>query len=160
LRLAAPPVPRYSEDMKIIGSFRALVAFVCIAAVAGCASRPPGPSVPLQRGASLHSARAAFDACLGPAHRSGDNTLAGHYIGSVLWGGLVVGPVIVASNSEALRYSGEVSGMDSCLARQGYTRRDLTPQEIAALNGADIATRHALLDHLIGGGTLQSFARG
>lgn len=146
--------------MKTIGSFRVIGAMLCMAAVAGCATPSPGPSVPLQRGSNLHSARAAFDACLGAAQRSGDNTIAGHYIGSVFWGGVVVGPVIVASNSQALRYGGEVAGMDNCLERQGYTRRDLTPQEMRVLNASDSATRHALLDHLIGGGSLQTFARG
>lgn len=146
--------------MKKVIPFRALGASICIATVAGCAAPTPGPSVPFQPGSNLQSARAAFDACLGLAERSGNNTVAGHYVGSVFWGGLVVGPVIVASNSEALRYGGEVAGMDRCLDRQGYARRDLTPQEIRALNAADVATRRAMLDHLIGGGTLQTFARG
>ncbi|MBN7783593.1 hypothetical protein JYP51_01600 [Ponticoccus gilvus] len=146
--------------MKNIVPFRAIGAFLCIATVTACAAPTPGPSVPFQPGSNLHSARAAFVSCLGPAERSGNNTVAGHYVGSVFWGGLVVGPVIVASNSEALRYGGEVAGMDRCLGQQGYARRDLTPQEVRALNAADIATRRAMLDHLIGGGTLQTFARG
>lgn len=146
--------------MKNIISNRALGALLFVAAVAGCAAQVPGPSVPFRAGANLDAARGAFDACTGAAAKSGQSTLAGHYVGSVLWGGVIVGPIVVASNAPNLRYNGEVSGMDRCLEQRGFVRRDLTPQEIRALESADRATRRAMLDHLVGGGTLESFGRG
>ena len=100
--------------MKNIISNRALWALLCFATLAGCAAQVPGPSVPFRAGANLDAARGAFDACTGAAERSGQNTLAGHYVGSVLWGGVIVGPIVVASNAPNLRYTGEVSGMDRC----------------------------------------------
>jgi hypothetical protein len=103
------------------------------------------------------AARAAFQSCLGPAEQTGNATMAGHYMGSVLWGGVVVGPIFVASNSDALRYNGEVSGMDRCMEKNGFVRRDLTAQEMRALEGADPMTRRAMLDHLVSGGSLDQF---
>ncbi|WP_370311613.1 hypothetical protein [Sagittula sp.] len=146
--------------MTVLFPIRALGVLLCSALLAACAAQTPGPSVPYQRGASLASARAAFQSCLGPAQQSGQNTMAGHYIGSVLWGGVVVGPIFVASNAPALRYNGEVSGMDRCMKKRGFTRRDLTPQEMQALEAADPVTRRAMLDHLVAGGTLDTLPRG
>lgn len=153
-RLVKPP------SMKNIVLYRTLVAVLMAVSVAGCAARTPGPSVPLRAGSDLDTARAAFQSCLGPAAQSGQTTLAGHYVGSVLWGGVVVGPIFVASNADALRYNGEVSGMDRCMNKNGFVRRDLTPQEMRALEGADPATRQAILNHLVAGGTLDTMARG
>lgn len=141
-------------------SFRMFGAMSVAALLGACAAQTPGPSVPFRAGATLEGARAAFSSCRDDAVQSGNATLTGHYLGSVLWGGVVVGPIIVASNAPALRYNGEVSGMDRCMETQGFVRRDLTAAEVRALNAADRATRLQMLDHLVSGGTLANFARG
>lgn len=128
----------------------------CIVLVAGCATKVPGPSIPLQSGSNLSDARRAFKSCISQAEKSGQSTLTGHYVGSVLWGGVVLGPIIVASNSPAIRYNAEVSGMDRCLEKRGFARRDLTQQEVRFLNQADQLSRRTILNHLIGGGSLDN----
>lgn len=102
-------------------------------------------------------AQAAYDACTVPAQKAGQSNLSGHYVGGVLVGGLIVGPIVVASNAPTLRYNGEIDGMDRCLKKHGFVRRDLTPEEMRALQRADRTTRQMLLDHLVGGGTLNTF---
>ncbi|MGP6089435.1 hypothetical protein [Antarctobacter jejuensis] len=139
---------------------RAIGAALFATLVAGCAANVRGPSVPFQAGSNLDSARAAFASCTGQARKAGQTSLTGHYVGSVLWGGLVLGPIVVASNAPALRYGGEINGMDQCLQKRGFVRRDLTPAELRALEGADRATRRMILDHLVGGGTMDTFYTG
>ncbi len=121
--------------------------------LAACA-QPPGPSVPAQPGQTLAGARAAFAACVPAAQRGGQNYVVGNYVGSVIWGGLLLGPVIIAVNEEGIRRTGETSAIDQCLSRRGFQRRDLTAQEMAALNGATRYERQVILNHLIGGGSL------
>lgn len=124
-------------------------------ALAACA-QTPGPSVPAQTGQNLQTARAAVAACVPAAERAGQNYVVGNYVGSVLWGGIVLGPVIIASNESTIRRTGEVNGVDRCLEKRGFQRRDLTAEEMRALNSASPGNRHFILDHLIGGGTLAS----
>ncbi|MBV7395185.1 hypothetical protein [Mameliella sediminis] len=145
--------------MNSLVSMRAVAALFFTAVLTGCAADVRGPSVPFQAGANLEGARAAFDACSLQAQKAGQSSLAGHYVGSVLWGGLVVGPIVVASNAPNLRYNGEINAMDRCMENRGFVRRDLTPAELRAVQRADAVTRRMLLDHLVGGGTLESFHR-
>ncbi len=126
--------------------------------VAGCAS-VPGPSVPVQPGKSLASARVALDHCRREAPAGAQSALTASYVSGILFGGILLGPIVVASNADNIRYGGEVNAVDRCLNRQGFKRRDLTVDEVQALNGMDRTGRAQLLDHLVGGGTLASFHR-
>lgn len=124
--------------------------------VAACGN-PPGPSVPTQPGQSLLSARNAVNACARYAPGGGNNAVVGGYITGVVLGGILIGPIIVASNEETIRANGEANAVDRCLAKQGFTRRDLTEAEMTTLNSSSPNGRIALLNHLVGGGTLDTF---
>jgi hypothetical protein len=117
----------------------------------------PGPSVPMQSGSNLDAARAAVTACAPVAPKGGQNAVVGSYVGGVLFGGLLLGPIIVASNEDNIRINGEANAVDRCLAKQGYVRRDLTAEEVAVLNRSGAEGRRNLLNHLVGGGTLQTY---
>lgn len=117
----------------------------------------PGPSVPSRSGESLHDARLAVENCAHLAEGGGRSRVAGNYVGGILLGGLILGPIVVASNEGVIRARGEAAAVDRCLAEQGFVRRDLTPQEVGALNRSTPQGRRALLDHLVGGGTLADF---
>ena len=86
-----------------------------------------------------------------------ENALAASYVTGILFGGVLLGPIVVASNASDIRYGGALQAVDSCLKRQGFTRRDLTVEEVQALNGMDRYGREQLLDHLVGGGSLATF---
>lgn len=122
----------------------------------GCGGLP-GPSVPMQQGKTLELANAAIRACAQFAPRGGQNAIVGGYVTGVLLGGVIVGPIIVASNAENIRAQGEATAVDRCLANSGFIRRDLTPAEVSALNSSGPEQRRRLLDHLVGGGTLETF---
>ena len=116
-----------------------------------CASLP-GPSVPMQQGQTLDRANAAIRACAPVAPRGGQNAVVGGYVTGVLLGGLVLGPILVASSESNIR----ANAVDTCLAKQGFTRRDLTAAEMAALNSSGQSERRRILNHLVSGGTLES----
>lgn len=124
-------------------------------ALSACAQYP-GPSVPLQPGQNSTNARAAVQTCSAYARQGGRDALAGGYVAGVLLGGIVVGPVVVAANQRGIRADGEAQAVDQCLGELGYVRRDLTPRELHALNTAGV-NRRALLDHLVAGGTVETF---
>ena len=133
-------------------------ALILISAIllAACSSLP-GPSVPMQQGKTLALANAAINACAPFAPRGGDNSVVGSYVTGILLVGVIIGPIVVASNETSIRANGEASAVDGCLAKQGFKRRDLTPAEVVALNSKDIGQRKQLLDHLVNGGTLANF---
>ena len=117
----------------------------------------PGPSVAMLPGQNLERANAAIRACSPVAERGGQNAVVGGYVSGVILGGIIVGPIIVANNEDNIRANGEASAVDRCLAKQGFKRRDLTEAEMAALNARGLEQRRQLLDHLINGGTLETF---
>ena len=61
------------------------------------------------------------------------------------------------STSESWRMKARRRSVDKCLAEKGYQRRELTVEEQALLNRADLRQREFLLQHLMEGGTLQEF---
>ena len=128
---------------------------VCFLAACG---NLPGPSVPSQPGQSLFAAREAVHACAPNAPQGGRNAVTGHYIGGVFLVGIIIGPAIVAANEGNIRAHGEAGAVDKCLAKRGFERRDLTEAEVRALNRSYGEQRIALLNHLVGGGSLESFA--
>ena len=117
----------------------------------------PGPSVPTQPGQSLQSARNAVSACARYAPKGGNNAVVGGYVAGVVLGGVLIGPIIVASNEKTIRANGEANAVDRCLAKQGFTRRDLTEAEMWALNNSGPNERIVLLNHLVGGGRIDTF---
>ena len=131
---------------------------LCLAVVLGLSacSGVPGPSVPEQPGESLASARAAVMACAADAPGGGTNAVVGSYVGGVLLGGVIIGPIVVYSAEDSIRASGEVTAVDRCLAKRGFQRRDLTEPEIRLLERSSPGQRRVILDHLIGGGTLET----
>ena len=117
-----------------------------------------GPAVPSQSGKNLATARQAYWTCVPNAPRAGQNAVIGGYVAGVVLGGILIGPIIVASNEQSIRRSGEASGVDSCLRKQGFQRRVLTKPEIRAVNSSLPTTRARLLDHFVAGGTLANFS--
>ncbi|MES2816814.1 MAG: hypothetical protein V4720_18065, partial [Pseudomonadota bacterium] len=108
-----------------------------VLALAGCGSYP-GPSVPMQSGKTIEQANAAIRACAPYAPQGGKNALVGNYVGSVLLAGIIIGPIVVASNEDPIRAQGEANAVDRCLAKEGFKRRDLTQEEVSALNARGI----------------------
>jgi hypothetical protein len=127
-----------------------------VLALAGCGNYP-GPSVPMQSGKTIEQANAAIRACAPYAPQGGKNALVGNYVGSILLAGVIIGPIVVASNEDPIRAQGEANAVDRCLAKEGFKRRDLTQEEVSALNARGINARRDLLNHLVMGGTLASF---
>ncbi len=116
-----------------------------------------GPSVPQQNGATLDAARAAVRACAPEAPQGGRGAVVGGYVTGVILGGIIVGPLVVVSVEDDIRAHGEASAVDRCLETRGFTRRDLTEEEVRLLNASTPQQRRLLLDHLVGGGTLSTF---
>lgn len=145
--------------LRKMGEQSKCFACLTVMVLTGCAETP-GPSVPSQPGKNLASAKVALASCQGVAQKGGRGAVTGSYVAGVLLGGVVVGPIIVASNQKNIRSNGEVRAVDRCLGEQGYVRRDLTAQEVQALNTSDAYQRELILDHLIGGGTLDGLGRG
>lgn len=132
---------------------RPLIALLLLAA---CGDGP-GPSVAMQPGMSLVAQNAAIRECAPFAQKGGQNAVAGTYVGSIVFNGILPGAVIGALSEDNVRAQGKAAAVDRCLATKGFQRRDLTPAEMGALNGRGPAERQRLLDHLISGGTLATF---
>ncbi|KAE9628327.1 hypothetical protein GP644_17005 [Parasedimentitalea maritima] len=127
-----------------------------VAAIAGC-SGMLGPSVPFQKGKNFTSARTAVLSCAPNGPKGGKNAVVGSYVAGVLLGGLIVGPVVVASTEDSIRTSGAMSAVDRCLADLGYARRELTEHEVRVLNATSGEQRRLLLDHYVAGGSVETF---
>ncbi len=142
---------RFGKTVARMAGLSALVL-----SVAACGA-PPGPSVPMGQGRSLAETRAAFETCKQGAEKAGHSVLTANFVGSVLWGGLVFGPFIIAGNQERIQQRGAANYVDRCLAKQGFTRRELTQPEVVALKQRDLYAREQLLTHLIDGGSLATY---
>ncbi len=125
---------------------------------AACAPAP-GPSVPQQPGKSIQDANAAFQICAPQGPVGARDHLTANYIVSVLWGGVIVGPLTVAATAEEIRDIGARNAIDHCLEEQGYERRELSVEELAYLNQANGYERELFLNHLVAGGDLASFTQ-
>ncbi len=133
------------------------LALLLALSLAACGDLP-GPSVPMQTDQTLTAANAAIRSCAPNAPQGGKNAVVGNYVAGVLLGGLILGPVVVASNEDTIRARGEANAVDKCLAERGFQRRDLTAAEVSALNMRGPNARRDLLNHLVRGGTLENFA--
>ena len=106
----------------------------------------------------MAAAKAAVVNCAPHARKGGNTAVVGSYAAGVVLGGLILGPLVVYSDQDDIRDSGEASAVDRCLADLGYTRRNLTPKEIRVLNLTYGARRTVLLDHLVAGGSLEAYS--
>ena len=131
---------------------------VLVAMTLGACGGGKGPAVPAQSGKNLAASRHAFATCLPNAPQGGQNAVVGGYVAGVILGGILIGPIIVASNERSIRHSGEAGGVDRCLRKLGYQRRVLTKPEVQAINSSSPTTRARLLDHFVAGGTLSNFS--
>jgi hypothetical protein len=132
-------------------------ALVAVLGLTACTDYA-GPAVPFKQGQNLAAARAAVQTCSQYAPRGGNGSVVGSYAAGVVFGGIVLGPIVVASNQKQIRSNGEARAVDRCLAERGFVRRNLTPGEITALRRLNNEQRERFLDHLIGGGSLGSFS--
>jgi len=105
----------------------------------------------------MAAAKAAVAECSPHAQKGGNTAVIGSYAAGVVLGGIIVGPLVVYSDQDDIRDSGEAAAVDRCLADLGYTRRNLTAEEIRVLNLTHGARRKVLLDHLVAGGTLETY---
>lgn len=136
---------------------KAIAACAAAALLAGCAPAS-APSVPQQPGMSFMQAREDVRGCSVYAPKGGKDALIGSYVTGILLAGFIVGPVAVASSEGMIRDGGERRAVDRCLGELGYERRELTPQEISALNSSRGYDRQRLLNYLVAGGTLDTFS--
>lgn len=129
---------------------------LAVAVVAGCAEAP-GPSVPFQSGKTLDDAKAAFETCAPQGPVGARQNLTTSYWFSPLWGGIIIGPLTIAATAEQIRENGARNAVDKCLMDQGYSRRELTAEEVKLLNQSDAYGRELFLEHLVAGGSLVAF---
>lgn len=123
---------------------------------AACAPAP-GPSVPQQPGKTIQDANAAFQICAPQGPVGARDHLTANYIVSVIWGGVLVGPITIAATAEEIRDIGARNAIDRCLEDQGYQRRELSVEELTYLNQANGYERELFLNHLVAGGSLAAF---
>ncbi|NPD15186.1 hypothetical protein HOY34_08230 [Xinfangfangia sp. D13-10-4-6] len=138
---------------------RALISGVTLSAVLALAACAPAPrmAVPTKPGESFLSARSAIGSCAHTAPQGGKDAVGFSYIGNIVYNGGLVGMIGTAMTEDDIRARGEAGAVDKCLKKQGFKRRHLTEAEERAVNSAPPAQRTALLDHLVGGGTLETF---
>lgn len=156
LRLAAiaeNPSQRRMGQKRGIKQFS--LGLVAALALSACAA--PKPSVPAQPGKTISEAKQATRLCAPNGPQGATNAVVGNYIFSVVWGGILLGPIVVASTEDQIRQNGARRAIDKCLEEQGYTRRELTAEEGAFLNALSGYQRQIFLDHLVGGGSLEEF---
>ncbi len=137
------------NDMKYIF----LGALICLSA---CASSP-GPSIPMKPGHNMDHARRSVQSCAVRAERGGIAAVTGGYITGIFLGGWLLGPAVVGINQDNIRETGETDAVDRCLAEAGFARRDLTDGEVFWLNESVGDDRLKKLNHLVGGGTVDTY---
>lgn len=147
----------FSASRRVFAAPKFALSGLTALSLAACAPLD-GPSVPSQQGMSFQQAREDVNTCLPYADAGGRSAVTSGYVFGILIGGLVLGPVVVASAEDGIRRDGEKSAVDRCLAKLGYTRRELTPAEVKALDNADPYDRRRLLNHLVAGEPLESFS--
>lgn len=148
-----PVLPTLSGLSRRFGQGLALVSVVSLAACA----QPVGPSVPTQAGKTIEDARFALESCKPRGPKGATENLVGAYAFGVILGGLILGPIVVASNTQEIKKEGARIAVDDCLEDQGYERRELTPQEVQFMNNLTSDQRQIFLDYMVEGGSLEGF---
>ncbi len=130
--------------------------FGALLVLSACAANP-GPSIPVKPGHDLAFARRAVQGCSANAEAGGTSAVVGGYATGVILVGVVLGPAIVGMNQDTIYENGKIDGVDRCLAKHGFERRDLTDGEVFWLGDSYGTERENRLSHLIGGGTVESY---
>ena len=132
---------------------------LCLAlmATSACTTNPLDMSVPTQAGHNLHSARTAVESCAREADIGGNSAVIGNYATAIILSSPLVGTIIGYNTQDAVRAQGEIDQVDRCLAEQGFERRNLTEGERFWLRNTYGQERSKRLDHLVGGGTIETY---
>ncbi len=128
-----------------------------VLALSACTTKPLEMSVPTQAGHNLHSARVAVEACSTEADIGGNAAVIGSYPTFILMTSPLIGTAAAYSGRHDLRIRGEIDQVDRCLTERGFERRDLTNAERAWLRNASGDERVRRLDHLVAGGTMETY---
>jgi len=134
------------------------VIFGLLMMTAAC-TQPLGMSVPMQSGHNLHSARVAVDSCAAEADIGGNAAVVGGYMTSILLTGVVIGTIITIPAQDGLRSQGEIDQVDRCMTERGFKRRKLDDGEIVWIRTAYGPERERRLDHLVGGGSIETYPK-
>ena len=129
-----------------------------VLALSACTTKPLETSVPTQAGHNLHSARVAVQSCASEADIGGDAAVIGGYATNILLWGIIIGPAVTAPFDDQLRRQGEIDQVDRCMTEHGFERRKLSQGEAFWLRNAFGEERVRRLDHLVGGGTIESYS--
>lgn len=130
----------------------------CAALVSMTACGAPGPSVPFAVGQNIDVARSAVDTCSVYGAGGANKRIQTMYITNMVLWGIIPGAIGTAVAEPRIRERGAASAVDNCLENRGFSRRNLTKDEVAVLDGADPTTRRKLLDHFVMGGQLETFS--
>ncbi|MEM7091055.1 MAG: hypothetical protein AAF496_15965 [Pseudomonadota bacterium] len=128
-----------------------------VLALSACTTKPLESSVPTQAGHNLHSARVAVQNCATEADIGADAAVIGGYATNILFFGIILGPAITSAFDDQLRAQGAIDQVDRCMTERGFERRDLTGGEQFWLNNATGGERVRRLDHLVDGGTIETY---
>jgi hypothetical protein len=93
----------------------------------------------MKAGSNMETARRAVQMCSRMGPQGGRNALTGSYIAGVVFGGLVLGPVIVATNARAIQDDGARAAVDKCLNENGFQRRELSFEEVSAQSAGSLS---------------------
>ncbi len=132
---------------------------LCLAvlAVSACTTKPIEMSVPTQAGHNLHSARIAVQNCATEADIGGNAAVIGAYPTFILMSSILVGSVTAYVTRHDLRAQGEIDQVDRCMTEHGFERRELNGGERFWLRDSVGEERVRRLDHLVGGGTIETY---
>lgn len=133
------------------------IVLLSLLLASACSTKPLTPSVPTKDGHNAYSAKVALDGCAQQADEGGTSAVVGAYATNILLWGIIVGPVATAPFEDQLRAQGEIDQVDRCMGEQGFERRELTQGESFWLRNSFGQERERRLNHLIGGGTIETY---
>ncbi|MEX0276595.1 MAG: hypothetical protein AB3N19_03680 [Ruegeria sp.] len=133
------------------------LAPLAMLALSACAAKPLEMSVPTQAGHNLHSAKVAVNSCITEADIGGNSAVIGGYATNILLFSPLIGTLVTVPIQDELRAQGEIDQVDRCMTRLGFERRNLSDGEQIWLNDSHGEERVRRLDHLVGGGTVETY---
>ena len=133
------------------------ILFSVLMLASACTTKPLEVSVPTQASHNLHSAKIAVESCSLEADEGGNAAVIGGYTMNILLAGILIGTLVTIPAEDALRTQGEIDQVDRCLNEHGFERRDLTQGERFWLRDSYGQERVRRLDHLIGGGKIETY---
>lgn len=126
-------------------------------ATSACTTKPLETSLPTQSGHTLQSARVALDYCVTEADEGGNAAVIGSYPAFILMSSPLVGSALAYSGRHELRAQGELDQVNRCMSEHGFERRILTTDERQWLRDATGDERLGRMNHLVGGGTIETY---